>query len=105
MEIDATKCDIESLSAGVLLLDLLSLFHPELKTCFVSCAQFVLDLESSGDDLIGLWSDRGFQLDREFYYQVGLLDIVSELGQEMRDCLPVMSPEQVLIKGKINIYL
>jgi len=99
MEIDATKCEISSLSAGVLLLDMLSLFHPELKTCFVSHAQFAADLESSGDDLIGLWSDRGFQLDREFYFQVGLLDIVAELGQEMRDCLPIMSPEQVLVKG------
>ena len=105
VEIDISKCNVKSLSAGILLIDILSKFHPTVKKCFVSCKQFQEDLESSGDDMLEVWRKQELDDGKVFFQQCGLFDVAFDLGQALRDCLPRLSPEQLFTKGKKYFWI
>ena len=99
MEIVIDRCNESCVSAGILLIDILGKYHPTLQNSLTSPAQFRLNLESSGDDLIALWLHLGLARGRKMYQEVGIFDVAADVGQELRNALPRIGKRRTFAKG------
>jgi len=100
MEIVVDKCHESCVSAGILLIDILGKYHPTLKNSLTSAAQFRLNVESSGDDLIALWMHLGLSRGRSIFTDCGLFDVAADVGQALRNALPMIGKRRVFSRGK-----